>query len=151
MDVPRPDPALPHLADVVPSVLAAMGVGDFDSRIPLHENISGACVLLIDGLGAELLDTCAADAPVLAGMRGQTLQVGFPATTVAGLAALGTGCRSGEHGMVGYSFRLPGAGLFNALRWRPHPWGEDLLDQVAPEKVQPIRRHSSGPLRRERR
>ncbi len=129
---------LPHLADVVPSVLAAMGVGDFERRIPLQENVCGACVLLIDGLGAELLDTYAADAPVLAGLRGQTLQVGFPSTTVAGLAALGTGCRSGEHGMVGYSFRLPGAGLFNALRWRPHPWGEDLLDRVPPEQVQPM-------------
>ncbi|MFZ0833140.1 MAG: nucleotide pyrophosphatase/phosphodiesterase family protein [Mycobacterium sp.] len=138
MTLPQPDPAAPHLADVVPSVLAAMGIGEFESRIPLQENISGACVLLIDGLGAELLDTYAADVPVLAGLRGRTLQVGFPATTVAGLAALGTGCRSGEHGMVGYSFRLPGVGLFNALRWRPHPWGEDLLDVVAPDQVQPM-------------
>ena len=116
-----------------------MGIEGFEHRIPLQEKISGACVLLIDGLGADLLDTYnAADAPVLAGMRGQTLQVGFPATTVAGLAALGTGCRSGEHGMVGYSFRLPGAGLFNALRWRPHPWGEDLRDWVVPEQAQPM-------------
>jgi len=138
MQLPQPDSRFPHLADVVPSVLAAMGVAGFDSRILLHGNLSGACVLLIDGLGAELLDTCAADAPVLAGMRGQTLQVGFPSTTVAGLAALGTGCRSGEHGMVGYSFRLPGTGLFNALRWRPHPGGQDLLEEVPPERMQPM-------------
>ncbi len=138
MDLPQPDPGLPHLADVVPAVLAAMGVAGFNSRIPLRGNAAGACVLLVDGLGAELLDTYAADAPVLAGMRGQSLQVGFPSTTVAGLAALGTGCRSGEHGMVGYSFRLPGAGLVNALRWRPHPWGEDLRDDVPPEQVQPM-------------
>ncbi|HEX9175651.1 MAG TPA: nucleotide pyrophosphatase/phosphodiesterase family protein [Mycobacterium sp.] len=138
MKLPEPDSGIPHLADVVPSVLAAMGVASLEARIGLPADISGACVLLIDGLGAELLDTYAADAPVLAEMRGQTLQVGFPSTTVAGLAALGTGCRSGEHGMVGYSFRLPGAGLFNALRWRPHPWGEDLRDDVAPEQVQPM-------------
>ncbi|MGE2724794.1 alkaline phosphatase family protein [Mycolicibacterium pulveris] len=136
MDLPQPDADLPHLADVVPSVLAAMGIDGFDHRIPLRDDIAGACVLLIDGLGAQLLDDHLADAPVLAGLRGQTLQVGFPSTTVAGLAALGTGCRSGEHGLVGYSFRLPDVGLINPLRWRPHPWGDDLRDEVPPEDVQ---------------
>ena len=138
MDVPHPDPDTPHLADVVPSVLAAMGVADFDSRIHLRGDLAGACVLLVDGLGAELLDTYAEDAPVLAGLRGHELEVGFPSTTVAGLAAVGTGCRSGQHGMVGYSFRLPGAGVVNALRWRPHPWGDDLRDDLPPEQVQTI-------------
>lgn len=138
MDTPRPDPGLPHLADVVPSVLSALGAPDFDRRIPLRDGLSGACVLLIDGLGAELLDAHAADAPVLAGLRGQTLSVGFPATTAAGLAAVGTGCRSGEHGMVGYTFRLGDAGVVNALQWRKHPWGEDLRDAQPPEQVQPL-------------
>jgi predicted AlkP superfamily pyrophosphatase or phosphodiesterase len=138
MELPRPDSGIPHLADVVPSVLAAMGAEGFENRIPLRQTVSGACVLLVDGLGAQLLDAYAADAPVLAGLQEQRLQVGFPSTTVAGLAALGTGCRSGEHGMVGYSFRLPGTGLFNTLRWRPHPWGEDLRDDVPPEQVQPM-------------
>ncbi|HYO01177.1 MAG TPA: nucleotide pyrophosphatase/phosphodiesterase family protein [Mycobacterium sp.] len=138
MDLPRPDPGLPHLADVVPSVLAALGASDFERRIPLRDEISGASVLLIDGLGAELLNTYADDAPVLAELRGQTLSVGFPSTTAAGLAAVGTGCRSGEHGLVGYSFMLPGTGVINALRWRPHPWGEDLRDSVPPEQVQPL-------------
>jgi hypothetical protein len=143
VNLPTPDPALPHLSDVVPAVLAAMGAAGFESRISLPANIAGACVLLIDGLGAELLDTHAQDAPVLAGLRGQTLSVGFPSTTAAGLAAVGTGRQSGEHGMVGYTFRLPGAGVdgsgvMNALSWRPHPWGDDLRDVVEPERVQPI-------------
>ena len=138
VDLPQPDPDLPHLADVVPSVLSAMGVKGFDGPIPLPGDVAGACVLLIDGLGAELLDTYAADAPVLAGLRGRTLQVGFPSTTAAGLAAVGTGCRSGEHGLVGYCFRLPGTGVINALRWRPHPRGNDLREAVPPEQVQPM-------------
>jgi hypothetical protein len=138
VNLPRPDPDSPHLADVVPSVLAAMGVVSFDGRIPLPGDIAGACVLLVDGLGAELLDTYAADAPVMAGLRGRTLQVGFPSTTAAGLAAVGTGCLSGEHGMVGYSFRVPGSGVINALRWRPHPWGADLRQELPPERVQPL-------------
>jgi hypothetical protein len=138
VDLPTPDPDLPHLADVVPSVLAAMGVAGFDRPISLPGGIAGACVLLIDGLGAELLDNYAADAPVLAGLRGRTLQVGFPSTTVAGLAAIGTGCRSGEHGMVGLSFRVPRGGVVNALGWRPHPTGRDLREKIPPERVQPM-------------
>ena len=138
MDLPQPDPCTRHLADVVPSVLAAMGVAGFDGPIDLAGDVSGACVLLIDGLGSELLDAHADDAPVMAALRGQTLQAGFPSTTVAGLAAVGTGCRSGEHGLVGLSFRLPGVGVINPLRWRPHPWGDDLRDTAPPEQVQPM-------------
>ncbi len=81
MDLPAPDPLTPHLADVVPSVLAAMGVAGFDGPIALPHLASGACVLLVDGLGAQLLDGHAADAPILAGLRGPRLQVGFPSTT----------------------------------------------------------------------
>ena len=138
MELPQPDPDLPHLADVVPSVLSAMGVAGFDGPIPLPDGVAGACVLLVDGLGAELLDTHGDDAPALAALRGLRLQVGFPSTTVAGLAAVGTGCRSGQHGMVGLSFRLPGADVVNALGWRPHPWGRDLRDKLPPEQVQPM-------------
>jgi hypothetical protein len=145
VEPPCPDPDAPHLADVVPSVLAAMGAPGFEARIPWPGPIRGACVLLIDGLGAELLATHAADAPVLTALAdqsaNQTLHVGFPSTTAAGLAAIGTGCRSGEHGFVGYSFRVPEAGpefdIVNALRWRPHPWGPDLRDRVVPELIQP--------------
>jgi hypothetical protein len=137
VNLPTPDPTLPHLCDVVPAVLTAMGATGFESRISLPDNVAGACVLLIDGLGAELLDAHIQDAPVLAGLRGRTLSVGFPSTTAAGLAAVGTGHRSGEHGMVGYSFLLPGTGVVNALSWRPHPWGDDLRDTVVPEQVQP--------------
>lgn len=123
-------------------MLTALGVPGFDARITWPSGLRGACVLLIDGLGAELLAAHAADAPVLTGLANQTLQVGFPSTTAAGLAAIGTGCRSGEHGFVGYSFRIPDAGpdidVINALRWRPHPWGPDLRDRVVPERVQPL-------------
>nr|CRL79208.1 AP superfamily protein [Mycolicibacterium malmesburyense] len=138
MDLPAPDPALPHLADVVPSVFSAMGAEGFDNRLELPGDRAGACVLLIDGLGAELLDRYAADAPTMASLRGRTLTVGFPSTTAAGLAAVGTGRRSGEHGFVGYSFRVPDAGVINALRWRPHPWGQDLRSTVVPEQMQPL-------------
>jgi hypothetical protein len=130
-------PELPHLADVVPSVLAAMGAAGFTGTLELPGPVAGACVLLVDGLGEELLAAHASDAPTLAALRAATLQVGFPSTTAAGLAAIGVGAQSGEHGMVGYSFRVPSGQLLNALRWRPHPWGDDLRDAVRPEELQP--------------
>lgn len=136
--LPAPDRDLAHLCDVVPAVLTAMGAPGFEDRIGLDGDVTGACVLLIDGLGAELLDAHAADAPVLADLRGRTLSVGFPSTTAAGLAAVGTGRRSGEHGMVGYTFRVPGTGVVNALTWQPHPHGADLRDTLEPERVQPL-------------
>lgn len=137
MDLPTLDEGTPHLAEVVPSALAALGLREFDNTLGLRE-CAGGCVLLIDGLGAELLDAHADAAPVIASMRAGTLHVGFPSTTAAGLAALGTGACSGQHGMVGYSFDLPDVGVINTLRWRQHPWGEDLRSSVVPEEVQPM-------------
>lgn len=148
-------PELPHLADVVPAVLASLGVPGMDRRIELPAEVRGACVLLIDGLGAEQLDAHVEDAPVLAGLRAGRLKVGYPSTTAAGVSAVGTGCSSGEHGMVGYAFRAPyptrpvdsdapieAAGadtvLLNALRWCRYPDFEDLLSEVVPEQLQPV-------------
>lgn len=151
MQLPRVDSrATHHLAEVVPSMLAAMGAdggaaGRVDGGINGFTNslrfpeIPGACVLLIDGLGAQLLDEHAGDAPNLHSLRAGTLHVGFPSTTAAGLAAVGTGACSGEHGMVGYSFELGDSGVVNALRWNEHPYGRDLREELAPEEVQPLR------------
>ncbi|NKQ54858.1 alkaline phosphatase family protein [Amycolatopsis sp. K13G38] len=136
MDLPTPLNR-PHLAQVVPSVLAALGAREFPETLGIQP-VAGACVLLVDGLGWELLDTYAADAPVLAGLSRSPLQVGYPATTVAGLAAIGTGVASGEHGMAGYTFEVPGAGVLNALRWCAHPGGPDLRERARPEDVQPL-------------
>ena len=105
----------PHLAEVVPSVLAVLGVPEYVDTLGFA-GFSGACVLLVDGLGWELLEEHAADAPALTSLRRTPLQVGFPSTTVAGLSAIGTGLPSGQHGMVGYSFEVPGTGVINALR-----------------------------------
>ncbi|MFD9896354.1 alkaline phosphatase family protein [Amycolatopsis sp. NPDC059027] len=128
---------IPHLGQVVPSLLAAVGVSEFVNTLTLPESRSAA-VLLIDGLGWELLHEHAADAPVLAELAQRQLRVGFPATTAAGLAAIGTGLASGEHGMVGYTFEMPGTGVLNALRWCSHENGGDLRGALPPREVQPL-------------
>ncbi|MEV6911746.1 nucleotide pyrophosphatase/phosphodiesterase family protein [Amycolatopsis sp. NPDC051071] len=128
---------VPHLGQVVPSVLSALGAAEFTNSLGLGE-ASSACVLLIDGLGWELLAEHAADAPVLTRLAKSPIRVGFPATTAAGLGAIGTGLASGEHGLVGYSFEVPGAGVLNALRWTSHEDGGDLRGALPPREVQPL-------------
>lgn len=128
---------VPHLGQVVPSVLASLGAGGFVNSLSLAE-ASSACVLLIDGLGWELLAEHAADAPVLTQLAKSPLRVGFPATTAAGLGAIGTGLASGEHGLVGYTFDVPGTGVLNALRWCSHEDGGDLRGALPPREVQPL-------------
>lgn len=118
-------------------MLAVLGVPGYADTLQLPEARS-AGVLLVDGLGAELLADHAADAPVLTELTRRSLRVGFPSTTSAGVAAIGTGLASGEHGMVGYTFAMPGAGVLNALRWCSHDDGGDLRGALPPREVQPL-------------
>ncbi|MCP3805020.1 alkaline phosphatase family protein [Allokutzneria sp. A3M-2-11 16] len=127
------------LADVAPSLLAALGVpGTVDvlGFAPTRK----VCLLLVDGLGWQLLNDHAADAPFLASLAAanRAITCGFPATTATSLASLGTGTPAGEHGVVGYSFAA-GDELLNALRWHRHGVAEhvDLRPILIPEEVQP--------------
>lgn len=119
--VPLPRYGSGALSDLIPSVLASMGVDGFPNVLGL-EPASATCVLLVDGLGSELIRSHAADAPVLfdALSTGRDLTAGFPSTTAASIASIGTGLTPGSHGIVGYTVAIPGAGkLMNSLRWDP--------------------------------
>ncbi len=78
------------------------------------------CLLLIDGLGLELLRAHQAAAPFLAELafNSRPLTAGCPSTTVTSLGSLGTGLPPAAHGMLGYQVAVPGEGrLLNGLRW----------------------------------
>ena len=66
-------------------------------------------MVLVDGLGWNLLRRAAREAPYLASLLGDArpITVGVPSTTVTSLASLGTGLAPGQHGMVGYTCRVP--------------------------------------------
>ena len=141
-----PPPPLPRygegsLADLLPSLLAALDVPGL--RNPLGvEPLRRACLLVVDGLGWELLLANRRMAPILGGAaeRGGPVTTGFPATTVTSLASIGTGLPPGGHGLVGYTIALPGMErAFNCLRWSPYGLGraKDLRDRVVPERLQP--------------
>ena len=125
------------LADVGPSVLAALGVPGERNGLRLDE-IRRACIFLVDGLGWEQLRASPDAAPFLSSMSGRPIAAGFPATTVTSLSSLGTGLPSGEHGLTGYSSYVEEVGVVvNWLAWRGVGEGGDLRERLVPESVQP--------------
>ncbi len=141
-----PAPPLPRygeasLADLVPSLLAALDVPGFGNPLGV-EPLRRVCLLVVDGLGWELLPANRQAAPFLAAAaeRGAPLTTGFPSTTVTSLASIGTGRPPAGHGLVGYTMVLPGMDrAFNCLRWSPYGLGgsKDLRGRVVPEHLQP--------------
>jgi Type I phosphodiesterase / nucleotide pyrophosphatase len=141
-----PAPPLPRygaasLADLVPSLLAALDVPGFANPLGI-EPLRRACLLLVDGLGWELLLANPDAAPFLyaAAERGRPLTAGFPATTATSLASIGTGRPPAAHGLVGYTLAVPGMDrALNCLRWSSYGLGgaKDLRGRVVPERFQP--------------
>jgi hypothetical protein len=120
------EPTLPKYAQssldaLGTSILAAVGVPDEPNplMLPPAERV---CLLVVDGLGWELLRAHPAAAPFLSelAMTAAPLTAGFPATTATSLASLGTGRPPGQHGVLGYQVAVPGTTplkLLNMLRW----------------------------------
>ncbi len=105
------------LADVVPAVARALGVPGRPSGLELPE-APAYVVLLVDGLGGELLRRYDYVAPYLSELRGGSGTAGVPSTTATSLTSLGTGLAPGQHGLVGYTARVPETGeLLNHLQW----------------------------------
>lgn len=131
------------LADLLPSVLGVLGVAGESDRIGLDlGEVRRVAVLLVDGMGSELVAARRDLAPLLADRPDRSLTAGFPSTTVASLASLGTGLPSGEHGLVGYLLSVPGHDrLMNPLKWGLMGQGPkvDLLRELIPEQFQPAR------------
>jgi len=116
------------LADFSESLLASLAVPGATNVLGLPP-VSRACVLLVDGLGWDLLRARWPAAKFLSGLAetGCWLTAGFPATTATSLSSLGTALPPGQHGLLGYQVRVPATGeLLNALRWAkgvdPHQW-----------------------------
>jgi hypothetical protein len=125
------------LADVGPSLLAALGAPDEPNPLELAD-AARVCLFLVDGLGWTQLQRHADAAPFLASMSSRPLTAGFPATTVTSLSSLGTGLPSGQHGLTGYSSYDDSVGaVVNWLAWRSVGPGDDLRDRLVPEVVQP--------------
>ncbi|HEY0903153.1 MAG TPA: nucleotide pyrophosphatase/phosphodiesterase family protein [Marmoricola sp.] len=129
------------LGDVLPAVATALGVdvGFHDTTLELPPAKSYV-VFLIDGLGHRLLEAHAEQAPYLHSLLREPGVAGVPSTTATSLTSLGTALTPGQHGLVGYTSRVPGTGrLLNALlwdkqvdptEWQPHETGFAMLRAV---------------------
>lgn len=136
--MPLPRYGSRSLAEVVPSLLSSLGLAGFENRLAI-EPAARACLLLVDGLGWELLQAQPAAAPFLNSLAVEPLTTGFPATTAASISSLATGLPPGEHGLLGYTMALPAFDrAFNTLTWSLYGLGPrvDLIEQVVPEVLQ---------------
>ncbi len=123
-DLPTTPPTVPRygessLADLASSVLASLGVAGEANPLRLAD-ADRVCLLVVDGMGWELLREHPAAAPFLSelAVSGRPLTAGFPAMTATSMVSLGTGRPPGRHGVFGYQVAVPGEGrLLNTLRW----------------------------------
>jgi type I phosphodiesterase/nucleotide pyrophosphatase len=125
------------LAEVLPALLAAIGVPGPPPALTVPP-ARAAALLLVDGLGSELLRRHASDAPFLASLPDTgPLTSGFPSSTSIGLASLGTGVPPGSHGLLGLSLLADGE-LLDTLRWTAQGGRTDLRERLVPEEIQPV-------------
>jgi len=140
------EPRLPRygersLADLLPAIFGTdspdlPASGRDKLEIEAAERV---CLLLVDGLGWDLLRANRDTAPFMNSLALEPLTAGFPATTVASISSIATGVPPGQHGLVGYTMALPGhSRAFNVLSWSLYGIGPrtSLLEQFVPEQVQ---------------
>ena len=125
------------ICDVLPAAAALLGVPGAVDKLGLadrigHDQIDRVCVVLVDGMGWQLLPEVAGSstfpaplvASVLAGGVGRLDQLvcTFPSTTPTSLVSLGTGAQPGEHGILGFTVNIPGTDrVLTHVRWRDDP------------------------------
>lgn len=131
-DLARPDYGRATLADVLPGAATALGVPVERGNLPadpldLTAALGGArrvAVLLVDGLGADLVRAHAAIAPTLAALAAPAgdLSAPCPSTTPVSLTTLGTGLPPGSHGVLGFVTAVPGEErTLNHVQWADDP------------------------------
>jgi len=112
------DPVLPALdgasiAGIVPALLG----GRDASWLPSAALDAEAVVLLVlDGLGWNVIDGQPELVPTLASLEGGPITSVVPSTTAAALTSITTGLPPAVHGVLGYRMLVDGA-VLNVLRW----------------------------------
>lgn len=125
---PAPEPVRPaygagSLDQVVPSLMARRAA----AWVPeLVLDADSTVLLVLDGLGWNLLEAHRDRLPVLASMVGGSITAVAPSTTASALTSLATGLTPAEHGIVGFRMRVDDT-ILNVLRWQV-PFGRRAPD-----------------------
>lgn len=126
----RPAYGTGTLADVMPTALAALGIPTrgLNLRSAELDGVRRVAVLLLDGFGYHLLGQAAqASATVGAMHHGELgtltpITATVPSSTPISLASLACGLPPGEHGIIGFTVRVPDTGdLVTHIRWDGAP------------------------------
>lgn len=106
------------LSEITPAIFAGLGLSQYETRLGVSPK-GREVLFLIDGFGAHAMDDFADVMPnIMAGKSFGDITTAFPSTTSTSLATLLTGAMPNEHGMLGYTVRVPHSDrLLNALKW----------------------------------
>jgi hypothetical protein len=119
------------ICDVLPvagALLSVSGAVDPLGVAGWVGDVRRVAVVLVDGMGRHLLTALADAAPLLASVlaggagRLDELTCTFPSTTPTSLVSLGTGVAPGEHGILGFTVKLPDSDqVLTHISWRGDP------------------------------
>ena len=119
------------LSEITPAIFAGLGLSQYETRLGVSPK-GREVLFLIDGFGAHAMDDFADVMPnIMAGKSFGDITTAFPSTTSTSLATLLTGAMPNEHGMLGYTVRVPNSDgrVLNALKWD---------ERVDPQTWQPV-------------
>ena len=108
-----------RLHEITPAIFGGLGLSGLPTTLgpsPMGREV----LFLIDGFGIETIEMFGSVAPNLsAATLHSKVETTFPTTTSTSLASLLTGVQPNEHGMLGYTVRIPYSDgrLLNALKW----------------------------------
>lgn len=162
-----PGADLPGVGDPLITDVVAGGLASIDPALPgasaqaaaslgMEVGAHQLLLILVDGLGFELIQAYAGHTPTLRRMRDdiRSIHTVVPSTTAAAITAFGTGERPGATNMVGFSVAY-GGGVMNLLameggpaptEWQPVPTYFERLAAagVASAVISPARFAGSG-------
>ena len=162
-----PGADLPRVGDPLITDVVAGGLASIDPALPgasaqaaaslgMETGAHQLLLILVDGLGYELIEEYVGHTPTLRRVRGdvRSIHTVVPSTTAAAITAFGTGERPGATNMVGFSVAYGGT-VMNLLameggpapsEWQPVPTYFERLAaaDVASAVVSPARFAGSG-------
>ena len=110
-------------ADLSSSIFASLGLVGESNLLGIEKSLGRELFFLIDGFGDFIFKDFSGEIPALSNLEEFTsLEAHFPSTTVTNLTSIGTGRYPCDHGMVGYTMRIPWSQpgtppLLNGLKW----------------------------------